>query len=394
VKIVVVSTLSSFRCLHQEWNELLDASEERDNVFLRHEILDVWFSSFGASKLMYVITCYDNGQIQGAAPLMIVSDRYKYLAYRRLGYIEDANMPSLNIICRNGRELEVIQSVVRHLVCEIPALWDAAVLNKMPISSNTLSSLTTCLAACRIRHFIRKSMNSPFIKTVGSYDAFLKTTTPKFRKQLRSKLNRLDREGKVDIATYHKVGDQERHLLEVFSVSARSWKHSVNTSMTGTLEREQFYRALSHVAEKNGWLRLWILRLKDQPIAMEYHLEYAGITHAMRGDYDRAFEHLAPGSVLEAQIIKHCFLTSTKEYDFCGLPYEYKTRWTNMLHERVCICFYPKKPYSLFLYFIQRYAPIARRIATNILKYPGDTMVPRKAFLSKLASQRTGENWG
>lgn len=362
MKVEVITNLSEFRELESIWNELLNSSEDRDNVFLRHEWIDSWFYAFGASRQMHVLLCLDNEGIVGILPLMISKSSYKGFDYKRLGFIEDANSPSLNIISRQRLESPIIEEMIAFLMRETAAMWDIAVLNKISIAASSYPLLVDHFQKHNIKHIVRSSMDSPYIETSGSYESFLQKTTPKFRKQLRNKINRLAQQGKIDIEAYETIGEGGKYLEEAMSVSSRSWKHHERTSMIGSVERENFFRKLSHIAQKNGWLRIWLLRLDGKPIAMEYHLEYNGITHAMRGDFDEAYEHLSPGSVLEAAIIENCFSKSLREYDFCGLPYGYKVRWTPKLHERKNLIFYPKRGYPFFLYLTQKHGPEVRRI--------------------------------
>ena len=138
--------------------------------------------------------------------------------------------------------------------------------------------------------------------------------------------------------------------------------------MSASPERRKFFTKLSEVAGQKGWLRIWLLSLNEESVAMEYHLEYKEKTHAMRGDFDEAYSHFSPGSVLEAHIIKKCFDNRLLEYDFCGLPYGYKVLWTKKLHERYNLLFYNRKLYSKLLYILQKYAPIIREKYFKFLK--------------------------
>ena len=157
--------------------------------------------------------------------------------------------------------------------------------------------------------------------------------------------------------------------------------------MNSTPERKKFFELLSDVASKNGWLRIWLLKLNGNPIAVEYHLEYKRKTHAMRGDFDESWDNLSPGSVLEAHIIEQCFKNDLLEYDFCGLPFGYKLRWTNILHERSNLLFYNLTPYSAALYAAQKYFPIIKSKYISLKglvsrkfsceKYPGSAKIAK-----------------
>ncbi|HYA43301.1 MAG TPA: GNAT family N-acetyltransferase, partial [Syntrophobacteraceae bacterium] len=206
----------------------------------------------------------------------------------------------------------------------------------------------------------RESMRSPYIRTDSDWDAFLKSTDVKFRKQLRNKKNKLSKAGKVTIEEH--TTHSPAVLEEVFSVSAKSWKHREGTSMVSTPERRRFFERLSSVASREGWLSIWLLRLDGRPIALEYHLKHQGRTHGMRGDFDEAYREVSPGSVLEAHIIEHCFTHELKEYDFCGLDYRYKTKWTDLVHPTVNLLVYNENFRSLSIYAMQKYLPLVKGI--------------------------------
>ena len=358
--IEVITNYEKFRSLKSSWNQLLENSSEHENVFLRHEWFQSWWQAFGSEKTMFILVHYSNNHVVGIAPLMLFRDKYKIIPYNRLGFIEDANAPSMNFIISNDREKEVVSSIIRYLLTEARQYWHVAILNKITDNSSTLELCKRFLSNYNAKYLVRTSQNSPYIETNGDYEKFLSTTSTKFRKQLRNKFNKLQKTGEVAFEVHREVGNGGSYLQEAINVSSKSWKHGEGTSMAATQERRKFFENLSKEAGKNGSLRIWLMRLNGNPIAMEYHLEYKGRTHAMRGDFDESFSHLSPGSALEAYIIKHCFVAGLSEYDFCGLPYGYKVKWTKLLHRRSNTLFYSPKPFSRVLYLVQKYLPLMR----------------------------------
>jgi len=360
--IIKITNYKDFISLKESWNKLLESSREKNNVFLRHEWFDAWWQAFGIGKNLFILLYYDDKQKPvGIAPFMLFRDTYKGLLYKRLGFIEDPNAPSMNFIVKQKYEERVIGEFMKFLLKKKKNRWDAAVLNKIPDNSSTISICTQFLKDNKAGFLLRKSQNSPYIAMKSDWERFLKTTSAKFRKQLRNKINKLLKAGEVKFDVCRDVGINREHLNDALSVSSRSWKHQEGTSMTSTPERKRFFELLSDVASKNGWLRIWLLKLNGKPIATEYHLEYKSKTHAMRGDFDEEYASLSPGSALEAQIIEHCFKNGLLEYDFCGLPYGYKMRWTRLLHERSNLLFYNATSHSHILYWAQKYFPIMHK---------------------------------
>jgi len=365
--ISAVTQYEDFINLKKDWNNLLQLSEEIDNVFLRHEWMDVWWQAFGQKNELCVLLFHHNGQLKGIAPFMLLSSTYKNIPYRRLGFIEDANAPSLNFIIQRGFEGSSIRSFLQFILGQFRSAWDVAIFNKIPKQSTAYAALIADLSKSKSNHIIRQSQNSPYIPVNGEWETYLKSTTTKFRKQLRNKANKIHRAGDVLFEQSQAISSAANLLEEAFKVSSKSWKHKEGTSMDSTPERRKFFTLLSKVAEDNGWLSIWLLRLNNEPIAIEYHLEYMGRTHAMRGDFDESYRKLSPGSVLEAHIVEHCFKNGLKEYDFCGLDYRYKTLWTKYYHDRNNILLYNSRLRSYTLYVLQKFFPIIRKKAMNLV---------------------------
>jgi len=360
----LIQTHKEFVKIRDQWNELLDNSGQKENVFLRHEWLDVWWRAFGAGKGMFVILKFSGSQLEAAAPLMLFKDSYKGIPYKRISFIEDPNAPSADVILAQGHEERGLKSLFGYLY-DRKGQWTVADLNKIDRCSSTVTLAAKILEEAGARFLVRNSMASPYIKIQGEFSDFLAKTSSKFRRQLKHKFNKLNRAGKVDFVVYEDPGPNGKFLKMAMDVSRASWKHRHRTSMVSTPERREFFSELSNIAARNGWLRIWLLYLDDKPIATEFHLEYMKRTHAMRGDFDEAASSLSPGSVLEAHIIEECFRNNLSEYDFCGLPYGYKLRWTTQLHERRNLIFCNRSCYSYLLYAAQKYLPVMRgRLST------------------------------
>lgn len=376
--IHLVDDYKHFVGLKGDWNALLDQSANRDNVFLRHEWFDVWWQSFGEGKHLFILLGFDSNRLIGIAPFMLFRDRYKGVPYTRLNFIEDANAPEMNLIAAKGREEEFTRLVFNFLFCRCSVKWDVAVLNKIRDGSIFDNENTLSVSGNKISYLRRESQNSPYICTEGNWEDFINTTSQKFRKQLRNKFNRLNKQGTMMVDVFHEAGRNGEYLGEAFSVSSRSWKHDLGTSMVSTPERRKFFELLSDVAARNGWLRIWFLKLNGFAVAMEYHLEYNGRTHAMRGDFDKFFCEMAPGSVLEAEIIKYCFENKLLEYDFCGLPFDYKLRWTSLVHSRSNYLVYNNTIYGVFMHRLQKHLPYIGRAAGRLKSFYSKAGFPRQ----------------
>jgi CelD/BcsL family acetyltransferase involved in cellulose biosynthesis len=136
--------------------------------------------------------------------------------------------------------------------------------------------------------------------------------------------------GEITVCRYHSADEIRNIFPEVVSISKNSWKARIGADIAGDKKRYLFFKEFSETGSAKGWVTIWVLRLNDQAIAMEYHIEKDGKTFALRGDFDDRYNRHSPGAVLEYYILKSHFENKdTCEYDLCGDDYAYKMCWTN-----------------------------------------------------------------
>jgi CelD/BcsL family acetyltransferase involved in cellulose biosynthesis len=99
----------------------------------------------------------------------------------------------------------------------------------------------------------------------------------------------------------------------------------------------EFFRRLTEVGGRKGWLFLWLLEMDGVPVAMEYDLTHGGTVYALRADIDEGYKEHAPGAYLEYQLVKHLFEEGYAEYDTGPGLNPYKLRWADDISENLSI---------------------------------------------------------
>jgi CelD/BcsL family acetyltransferase involved in cellulose biosynthesis len=126
----------------------------------------------------------------------------------------------------------------------------------------------------------------------------------------------------------------QRFLDEIVSISARSWKRSTGNTLDVPGPRA-FIERLTNQAYASDWLSVWVLRIHDTPVAMEYQIVYDDKVHALRADFDDNYKNLSPGSFLSRRLVEGLFANGFKRYYMGPGRNSYKTRWSktgDMLH--------------------------------------------------------------
>ena len=366
MRIKKLDNFREFQLIRKEWNSLLDRS--RNNcVSMTHEWLCTWWEAFGDDACMWVLLLWNGNRLSAAAPLALRRDRFRGLPAQKLSLMANGHSPEANILVEKSDQ-NLMNHFLEYLL-EHSSEWDVLKLEKLPVQSSTAGQFEKRLADAGFSSIRVDSLSSPYIDMAGDWDSYYAGRSKKFRKVMRNKLNRVQRNGSTSI---ERISDPEtiRSLLsEIFTVSAKSWKAEYGRSILDDPRVETFYKRITDVMGEKGIVELWLMRHDNRAIAFEYHLRDGGITYPIRADFDKAYSHLSPGSLLEYEIIKALFDDDRIQgYNSCGDTYEYLMKWATEIRERVGFLVFGPKTYSKNLFLLESKMIPAARKARDLLK--------------------------
>lgn len=136
---------------------------------------------------------------------------------------------------------------------------------------------------------------------------------------------------RVDIHTGASAGtgaQLEQAIAAYLSVYAQSWKRPEPCA--------GFMPGLMRMAAREGWLRLGVLWLNDQPVAAQLWLVHGGKANIYKLAYVQGQEKLSVGSVLTAALMEHAMeVDRVREVDYLSGDDAYKADWMAHRRERV-----------------------------------------------------------
>ncbi len=138
-----------------------------------------------------------------------------------------------------------------------------------------------------------------------TYDDYLKTLRPKKRYNLRRDARKLESEHQ---ARFEKITepDQVRSFLDQFEqVYRRSWQGNLHTGRSWNAEVTN--RADCYRIAQLGWLRSYVLKVGDAPIAAVFGCQYEGAYHVRELCFDPKWADCGPGSVLMHLLIEDLY---------------------------------------------------------------------------------------
>jgi CelD/BcsL family acetyltransferase involved in cellulose biosynthesis len=371
LEAVWVQEEAKFLALKEQWNQLAARTDPKC-VFLRHEWFESAWQWAKTDAALRILCLYHDGALIGICPLVARTRKRSAITTRALEFLAIPDTQRCDVLAAPERLREVLAGVARAL-CHPPETWDTLDMAYVADGSALLVDLPAALARHRISASPRASGHNPTIELQRPWEEFYKERGRRLKKSNNLVANRLGRTGKVDILWSRDFAQDleslDQWLRQIVDVSASSWKNEILLSLNHA-GPGRFIRRLSELASDQGWLSLWVLKLNDNPVAMEYQLAYQGQVHALRADFNQACEELSPGSHLNWKLLERLFQSGLERYYMGPGDNAYKRRWTEGGNTVFRLVAYNNTLAGRLLKFIElKLRPIVRR-ARNRLTPP------------------------
>lgn len=325
---------SEFLALRGEWNALL-ARSSRPYLFLTHEWMSTWWELKRAAgnRELFILVVRGADGITGIAPLVRVTRRLAGLRVRclalmtmeRYAYSPRNVSGSLEFITAGGGD-GAVDAVAAYL-SDNGSEWDYLRLHPVPEGSETLKRLSVWARDGGYPHSLRPVFSNAVIELPESWEAYLATLSPGFRKKLRYARNSITREGAVKIVEVSARDDARAGFEAMLAIDALSWKQSGGSGLSTPGIRE-FYEAQTIAAGRAGRLSIWFLELDGKKIAYDLAIVCNGSVEVLKGSYDRTYSRLSPGVVLTVRELQLFIGRGISRVNLLWGDLSYKTKWT------------------------------------------------------------------
>jgi CelD/BcsL family acetyltransferase involved in cellulose biosynthesis len=326
----VVSEEAGFDALAEEWDGLLEESEQRV-YFLRWGWNRAWWRAFKpAGSRLFIITCRDEeGRLAGLAPFYVAQRRTAGIPHVRevmfLGTgIYAQTSEYLDLIARRGDEKEVAESVVRYLSGSRE--WDRLWMNEIPAASTIFPYLHKALGDETQVNFCNCSY---YIDTTSGWDAFSKQVSKTIRKNAFRLTRRLFESHDCRFQRIERVEELEPAMDALVRLHQARWTSKGEPGSFSIAGPEQLLREAAQLALADGRLRLWMLEIDGRVAAARLAFLDNGIVHDFQGGFDPVYAKHSLGSIMVGLCIKDCIEDrEVREYDFMGGTPGYKELWS------------------------------------------------------------------
>lgn len=361
-QVETLDDFDSFLRLEPIWNELLEKSGTTF-PFVTHEWVRTWIEYFGAGQRLHVLLVKAGRTVVGIVPLMLRQGWMYGLPVTRLQSIHNVYTERFDFII-NGPSDEIYPMIWNHLLTRSPH-WDVLELRQVPADSPTLEQLTRLAAAERHPTERWHSCDSPYISVEGSWESYCRALDRKHLANLRNRLGRLSRIGRIEVEVIENAGQAVAALAEGWTLEAAAWKGEAGTAIRCLPRVRAFYEAFATRAAHRGWLQLYFLRIDGQRIAFCYALCFRNRVFKLKPGYDPSYSPYSPSTALCSMMIHEAFRGGREEFDFLGVNDGWKQSWTSTTRPHEWLFVFRPGLRSRWLRWAKfRMAPVLRRAGT------------------------------
>jgi CelD/BcsL family acetyltransferase involved in cellulose biosynthesis len=126
-------------------------------------------------------------------------------------------------------------------------------------------------------------------------------------------------------------------LHDAFRVESSGWKGSQGSALATDPQVGAFYTQLARAACQLGTLRVGMLRIGDQPAAMQLAIEQDGCLWLFKMGFDETFARFSPGTLLMVESLRSARQRGCDRYELTGKSEAWNQIWAPRLHEAVSL---------------------------------------------------------
>jgi hypothetical protein len=272
-----------------------------------------------------------------------------------------------------ARTCQNVDEITRLLAREIGAIkprWDVLDIRPVDLTLPAVGGFCTALDELGLRTQTYFCFGNWYLEVgARSYAEYFRDLPSVIRKNVPYYERRIGKIARTKINLYAKVQDLEIAIRDYELVYNASWRDSE--------PYPSFVRGLITLAAEQGWLRLGLFYIDDEPAAAQLWIVQGNVASIYKVCYAEKFAKSSVGSVLTAHMLKHAIdVDRVEAVDYLSGDDAYKANWMSHRRERWGImAFNPKTVWGA--------AGILRHIGGKSLKSKSRSLINQVKTSSK-----------
>ncbi len=313
-----------FDALRESWSELERACASH-SLFMSWQWQRLWWTHYQAGRQLRILIARDGERLLGVLPMYLQVSRLGPLRLRRLrtlGAGGDTAPDDLDALLHPDCADRVASEFARQLLAP-RAEWDAVTCPDLdPGAPFTRALIAAAEQAPRV--LLRRNSRSIVCGPLpGKWDDYVHDLGAHRRKSLRRKLRKFESDGGA-VVWHQGAQEVDEAFDRLAHLHRMRWAGRTAEHAFSSEEYLAFHRALMHVLDDAGALRLLELRMQGQAIAMRYGYRWGDTFYDLQSGFDPAFADYSPGELCISHCIERAIAEGCAAFDMLRGDYEHK----------------------------------------------------------------------
>lgn len=346
-----INTKRQFYELRSHWNQILNRSVE-NSIFLTWEKMEPLVRRMGMKNSLKILYATECDRVVAIAPFR----KTRRSLTGKLGYdiiepLANGNTDYAGIIL-GEQEKQSLCQFLSYLFGQKD--WDLFYFPDLPETSQTLELLKSVHES--LPGFeIEKGWICPYVEIPDSKEKLLANLSPKFRRELKRRLCKLEREkGRVELKYYSELGSLKQAMEILFKLHQKRWKLRGEAGVFERQEARDISMQTAMLFAERNWLRMYFLTVNAEPVAADLSLEYGGKMYGHLCGFDPDYSKYGVGNLLQLKVFEECIAKGISEYDFMQGAEPYKFNWTTKFRQSMNVRFVNRKTASSLISLLLR----------------------------------------
>lgn len=313
MRLVEITNDRSLEALRPEWEALWERCADA-GPFQHPDWLLPWWKHFGDGAL-WTLALYAGGQLAAVAPFFLY--RPDTGAGRQLILLGNGISDRLNIVAADCFAAEAICAYV----AKRSDVWDRCDFRDLPLDSALISRWPDAF-----EQTVEDEEPCPVLRIPNGSAELAGIVPAKLLSYLANRWRCAAKRGAL-VVQRAEAKTLSGALDALIMLHARRWCARSETGVLADPSVTHFHREVAERFLRRGWLRLYVLRLNDEPIAACYGFHLRERCYYYSGGFDPRFRQLSPGALVVRHAIAEAARQGAVEFDFLRGAEPYKYRW-------------------------------------------------------------------
>jgi CelD/BcsL family acetyltransferase involved in cellulose biosynthesis len=321
--VKVINSLIEFLEIAESWNQLWHDSKSHVALH-RAEPIASFVKTFGYSDQFVAITIEHQNRLVFGLPLLIRRNRWGQQFGHSLANEWYLQACLLKAAGTPASMLSLVSSTFERL-----GLFQVK-LNWLPLNWSSSQSLLQEWNENKQTSWLKPRFEVSYWSVPADWKAFWHQIHSKRKKKYEGFEKKIAADGPVQLVQYD--GSDLEHFDQYFdhvlSVEHAGWKGRSGTSLRSNPAIAKLYFETYRELAAQGLLRIYLLTVRDRPIAVDLGYLVNGVYSSQKVSYLEDYSKFTPGQLLNAKLFEHWSMSGEVQFIDCvGEVSEATKKW-------------------------------------------------------------------